>query len=464
MQFPLDEVSVKRDDNSAQINPEPSDGGMSSHAEARSSTQSEETNGSVSDGAGSSLLDDAGVADEVSRDGNTTTGVDVQTDGNGNPSLTPPDLSLAKSSPAFKKKKMTEQQLRQAFDDISLALDAFNSRQSFQVSELSSLAERMSEEASKIKKKSSGLDGGDSEKEIEGEVRSKKVTRDAKYLSQLIDAHREKGLEGALKKDILEILGENPEVAGYDVVFLYDHDQITRYHANIIYQRLSAITTKKDIFLILRSPGGEVEPAYLISKMCNRFKLSKFVVGIPADAKSAATLLSLGADELHMGAMSELGPIDPQINGFPALAFSGALERITKLASLHPGAAEMLSKYLIGSSLDLRALGHYERITESATQYAMRLLKSKVESTEDDHERVSVLAGHFTNHYKDHNFVIDMDEACELLSDNVVKANTALYHTCHEVHRYIDLFHQVAAVKNLGQKLIVLGDNFVLSA
>ncbi len=303
------------------------------------------------------------------------------------------------------------------------------------------------------------------ESDVVEETISQKPNRDAKYVADLVEREKSKNLCEALKKEILDILAENPEIAQYEVVFLYDHSQISRYHASAIYQRLAAIKSPKDIFLILRSPGGEVEPAYLISKMCNRYKLAKFVVGIPADAKSAATLLSLGADELHMGAMSELGPIDPQINDFPALAFSGALERITKLAHQYPGAATMLSQYLIGSSLDVRALGHYERITESATQYASRLLKAKITSTDINMDVVSSLAAHFTNHYKDHNFVIDMDEACELfgvLGGDVVKSDTELYKTCHEVHRFIDLFHQVCAVKNLDKRLVVIGDTFVL--
>jgi hypothetical protein len=306
---------------------------------------------------------------------------------------------------------------------------------------------------------------GQVEPDVFEETVGQKPNRDARYIADLVDREKDKDLCGALKKEILDILADNAGIGQYEVIFLYDHNQISRYHASAIYQRLAAIKNKKDIFLILRSPGGEVEPAYLISKMCNRYKLSRFVVGIPADAKSAATLLSLGADELHMGAMSELGPIDPQINDFPALAFSGALERITKLANEYPGAATMLSQYLIGSSLDVRALGYYERITESATQYALRLLKSKLTSTDVNIEDVSRLAAHFTNHYKDHNFVIDMDEACELfgeLGGDVVKADTDLYKTCHEVHRFIDLFHQVCAVKNLNKRLVVIGDNFVL--
>lgn len=72
---------------------------------------------------------------------------------------------------------------------------------------------------------------------------------------------------------------------------------------------------KKDNLLILFSNGGSVEPAYLISKCCKEYS-KKFIVAIPRKAKSATTLIALGADEIYMVQMSQLGPIDPQIGGF----------------------------------------------------------------------------------------------------------------------------------------------------
>jgi ClpP class serine protease len=39
----------------------------------------------------------------------------------------------------------------------------------------------------------------------------------------------------------------------------------------------------------------------------------KLRVIVPNIAKSAATLFALGADEILMGYLSELGPIDPQV-------------------------------------------------------------------------------------------------------------------------------------------------------
>lgn len=48
------------------------------------------------------------------------------------------------------------------------------------------------------------------------------------------------------------------------------------------------------------------------------------------------------------------------------------------------------------------------------------------------------MATHFTNHYKDHGFVIDSEEATDLLGDNIVKINTAEYKAGDEIYEFLD--------------------------
>lgn len=187
--------------------------------------------------------------------------------------------------------------------------------------------------------------------------------------------------------------------------------------------------------LIIHSGGGQIEPAYLLSKSCKKLSNSKFVVAIPRKAKSAATLISLGADEIHMGLMSELGPIDPQIGSFPALSISNALEKIAKLSEKFPQSSNMFAQYLT-ENLNLNHLGYFERINESATQYAERLLSCK-EFVKGQNEKT--LADHFTNHYKDHSFVIDADEALTLLGDQIIKEQTDEYKFSNEIYKMVDL-------------------------
>lgn len=228
----------------------------------------------------------------------------------------------------------------------------------------------------------------------------------------------------------------------YTVLFLYDdHDSISQYHSNAIYNAASAVVPSTDILLIVQSAGGHVEPGYLISRTCKRLAKSKFVVAVPRQAKSAATLIALGADEVHMGLMSELGPIDPQIGGYPALGLSNALHKVAELACAYPESAQMWATYL-GNNLNLRHLGYLERLNESAGQYAERLLTNKAAVLPAPHTPAS-LASHLVTHYKDHGFVIDSDEALSLLGSGIIKTGTPEYKCANEIFGVLYLLAMV---------------------
>jgi len=64
--------------------------------------------------------------------------------------------------------------------------------------------------------------------------------------------------------------------------------------------------------LILQSPGGDGTVVETIVAMC-RAQCKHLRVILPNRAKSAATMIALGADEIVMGPTSEIGPIDAQV-------------------------------------------------------------------------------------------------------------------------------------------------------
>ena len=229
----------------------------------------------------------------------------------------------------------------------------------------------------------------------------------------------------------------------YDLVMLYDeNDQISNYHANAIYSHVTeGSSERKNILLIINSSGGRIEPAYKISKTLKRVSKEKFAAVIPRRAKSAATLITLGADEVHMGMMSELGPIDPQIAGLPALSLGNALELIADISCKFPDSTNLLHKYL-ADQIPIRILGYYQRVNESAVQYAERLLNGKKfpdKMTENN------IADHFVNHYKDHSFVIDHEEAKELLGDIVIFESDE-YKAADEIYKLLDMISFVAGI------------------
>lgn len=72
---------------------------------------------------------------------------------------------------------------------------------------------------------------------------------------------------------------------------------------------------ERELDLFLHSPGGSAEAAESILEYL-RTRFDHIRVVVPVAAMSAATMLALGADEILMGAHSQLGPIDPQFTLF----------------------------------------------------------------------------------------------------------------------------------------------------
>jgi ClpP class serine protease len=100
------------------------------------------------------------------------------------------------------------------------------------------------------------------------------------------------------------------------VTFIADetgiHSAVSPRDIPAIGSALMAIGHVDILRLILNSPGGDGVTAEKIIEMCRSY-CKKFEVIIPYMAKSAATLIALGSDEISMGYCSEIGPIDAQV-------------------------------------------------------------------------------------------------------------------------------------------------------
>ena len=75
--------------------------------------------------------------------------------------------------------------------------------------------------------------------------------------------------------------------------------------------------------LIIHTPGGLVLAAMQIARAIEAHP-AKVTVYVPVFAMSGGTLIALAADEISLGEFSVLGPIDPQLLGFPAASIVAA--------------------------------------------------------------------------------------------------------------------------------------------
>jgi len=84
--------------------------------------------------------------------------------------------------------------------------------------------------------------------------------------------------------------------------------------ADMIEGILRTMNCTNGLVLIINSPGGDGLAAERIINVCRSYSGDKgYWAVVPGKAKSAATMICFGADEIYMGATSELGPIDPQL-------------------------------------------------------------------------------------------------------------------------------------------------------
>ncbi len=77
--------------------------------------------------------------------------------------------------------------------------------------------------------------------------------------------------------------------------------------------------------IVLHTPGGLVLAALQIARAVEAHK-GKVTVFVPHHAMSGGTLVALAADEIVMCEHSVLGPIDPQINQYPAASILSAVQ------------------------------------------------------------------------------------------------------------------------------------------
>jgi hypothetical protein len=152
-----------------------------------------------------------------------------------------------------------------------------------------------------------------------------------------------------------------------------------------------------------------------------------------------------------MGPLGQLGPIDPQLGRLPALGVPKALETIASVSEKYPGSATMFAKYL-RDSITVREIGYCDRIAESAVQYAERLLSTKISTK----WRSGEIARKFVHEFKDHAFVIDLEEATGILGTEIVKSGTSELDFAEQLYDLYEEFNFY--LRRRKKQIIVCGD------
>ena len=199
-----------------------------------------------------------------------------------------------------------------------------------------------------------------------------------------------------------------------------------------LYKQLCKIGKVDKIDLFLNSYGGAVDTPYKIVNLVREF-CNHFSVIIPFVAKSAATMVAIGSDEIVMGAISELGPIDPLVKHptysdlwVPVQSIRLCIDFMeNKLSeSKEPEVTQSVLNH-ISDKLDPWIIGDYEKSIKASYQYAEALLERNM--FKNNKEKAKTITRIMTEKYFSHGYCINRKEALDELGLNIVYADGTLW-------------------------------------
>jgi len=144
----------------------------------------------------------------------------------------------------------------------------------------------------------------------------------------------------------------------------------------------------RELLLVLNCPGGDALAAERIITICRSFSKNGYSVMVPKQAKSAATMICLGAKQIMMSTTSELGPIDPQIgyrdSQYAAHEIIESYEDLFRKANKTRGRIEPFLQQLNRfDARDIRWMRSAQQLSESIAVQALSTgcMKGKRQST-----------------------------------------------------------------------------------
>lgn len=222
----------------------------------------------------------------------------------------------------------------------------------------------------------------------------------------------------------------------------------TVYFNDLLYR----LRVNTSIDLLLHTSGGDIDAAEkLMSILRLRVGVGRLRVIVPDFAKSAGTLMAIGADSIVMSDTSELGPIDPQVT-----MVDGDGDRATQSIQAYLDGYEQLSQRLKSDPNDVVAqlllnkfeparIVHFESVKTRAREFAENQLKRMCP---DIYTLVAVKLLD-TKQWRSHGQVINADAADKLgLRIDRLSPEDSVWDACWRLYCL-----QRLAVPKAGQKL-----------
>lgn len=215
-----------------------------------------------------------------------------------------------------------------------------------------------------------------------------------------------------------------------------DVTQVFYRHLELFSERDHREKNQIDLFLYTR--GGDVLTPWRLVHLIREYT-PRFTVMVPFRCYSAGTLLCLGADEIVMGKMGELGPIDPSVvNAFnpqdpnnPAARIPVNIEDVYSYLALAGEKAGVCSNdpqvkafTLLAERIHPLALGNVHRNYMLIRSLAKKLLAMHQQPLREG--RSEHIVDNLTEKLYAHNHMISRKEAAEEITLNIVMPENKL--------------------------------------
>jgi membrane-bound ClpP family serine protease len=200
------------------------------------------------------------------------------------------------------------------------------------------------------------------------------------------------------------------------------HGVIDQDAPRICYEHLRRVGRVPRLDLVLATGGGSATAARRLALLLHDYT-DRLTVLVPHRARSAGTLLCLGAHELVLGPLAELGPLDPQVSsagaprpGEPGVISAEDLRAFRRIAEDWFGADREEDRMQLVSLLAQRvfpgSLGAFYRADQLVRQLAGEMLAYQLpEAAEEDRARI---VARLVDDYHAHDYAITRAQAREL--------------------------------------------------
>lgn len=110
------------------------------------------------------------------------------------------------------------------------------------------------------------------------------------------------------------IIGALDKLLGGTLVTYFNNPRGSVCHDDVLafYELLEKIGHREKIFLFIKSSGGNGQASLRLVNLLRQY-CDEVVALVPLECASAATMIALGANEIHMGPMAYLTPVDTSL-------------------------------------------------------------------------------------------------------------------------------------------------------